>query len=79
MDQPWETRGCSLVACASGGNPCAGNPLSWPGADTGQAASGLSDNLREWVNQLTPDGQLPDVGGLLDQGVAAVKGLFDRF
>lgn len=49
------------------------------GVDPAQAASWLSDNLPEWVNQLTPDGQLPDVGGLLDQGVAAVKGLFDRF
>ena len=49
------------------------------GVDPTQAASWLSDALPQWVDQLTPDGQLPDVGGLLEQGVSAVKGLFDRF
>ena len=49
------------------------------GVDPAQAASWLSDNLPEWVNQLTPNGSLSDLGGVFEQGVSAVKDFFSKF
>jgi uncharacterized protein YidB (DUF937 family) len=46
------------------------------GVNTQQAGSVLSQVLPELVNQMTPNGQLPDNhGDLLSQGLEALRGL----
>lgn len=49
------------------------------GIDPAQAGEWLSANLPEWVNQLTPNGSLSDLGGVFEQGVSAVKDFFSKF
>ena len=48
------------------------------GLDSGTLAQGLSTALPLLVDKLTPDGQVPQGGDLLSQGVGLLKGLFGR-
>lgn len=48
------------------------------GIDPAQAADWLSNTLPAWINQLTPNGSLADAGGVVEQGLAAVKGFFGK-
>ncbi|NDV13277.1 YidB family protein [Crenobacter caeni] len=48
------------------------------GLDSATIAQGLSTALPLMVDKLTPDGQVPQGGDLLSQGVGLLKGLFGR-
>lgn len=43
------------------------------GISTGDASSGLASLLPQLIDKLTPNGQVPE-GGLLEQGLAMLKG-----
>ena len=56
------------------GNTGLGNLAAQLGTTNGQAGSILSQILPELVNQLTPNGQIPDNhGDLLAQGLALLR------
>lgn len=44
------------------------------GLDVGQVSQGLAQYLPEAINQLTPEGRLPEGGDLLNQGLSALAG-----
>ncbi|MBV8680461.1 MAG: DUF937 domain-containing protein [Aquitalea sp.] len=48
------------------------------GLDPQQLSQGLADYLPQAVDKLTPDGQLPQGGELLTQGLGLLQGFFDK-
>lgn len=48
------------------------------GLDPQQLSQGLADYLPQAVDKLTPDGQLPQGGDLLSQGVGMLHGFFNK-
>ena len=49
------------------------------GIDPAQAGEWLSANLPEWVNQLTPNGSLSDLGGVFEQRRVGGERFFSKF
>ncbi|KJV32142.1 hypothetical protein VI06_05865 [Aquitalea magnusonii] len=48
------------------------------GLDPQQLSQGLADYLPQAVDKLTPDGQLPQGGDLLSQGLGMLQGFFNK-
>jgi uncharacterized protein YidB (DUF937 family) len=48
------------------------------GLDPQQLSQGLADYLPQAVDKLTPDGQLPQGGDLLSQGLGVLQGFFNK-
>ncbi|MFM9912266.1 MAG: YidB family protein [Methylophilaceae bacterium] len=44
------------------------------GVDTAQASASIAEMLPQLVDKLTPNGELPEGGGLLEQGMSMLKG-----
>lgn len=44
------------------------------GVDTAQASASIAEMLPQVIDKLTPNGELPEGGGLLEQGMSLLKG-----
>lgn len=77
--QSWISSGENLPVSAEQiqsvlGNETVAKVASTLGVDPGTAASTLSNALPQLIDKLTPNGELPQDGGLLTAGLDLIKG-----